>query len=42
MEHDAREWLATQGPTRRAGEGLPLGIVAPTGDVLLRSHTDPS
>jgi RimJ/RimL family protein N-acetyltransferase len=33
-EEDAREWLATHGPKMRAGEGLPLAVVAPAGEVL--------
>lgn len=33
-EEDAREWLATHEPKMAAGEGLPLAIVAPTGEVL--------
>jgi RimJ/RimL family protein N-acetyltransferase len=33
-EEDAREWLATHEPKMRAGEGLPLAVVSPTGEVL--------
>jgi RimJ/RimL family protein N-acetyltransferase len=33
-EEDAREWLATHQPKMRAGEGLPLAVVAPAGQVL--------
>jgi RimJ/RimL family protein N-acetyltransferase len=33
-EEDARDWLATHESKMRAGEGLPLAIVAPTGEVL--------
>lgn len=33
-EEDAREWLATHQPKMKAGEGLPLAVVAPAGEVL--------
>jgi RimJ/RimL family protein N-acetyltransferase len=33
-EEDAREWIATHESKMRAGEGLPLAIVSPAGEVL--------
>ena len=33
-EEDAREWLATHEPRMRTGQGLPLAVVAPAGEVL--------